>query len=102
MPRFSQNLPPQSLREVQNDRGKMKAIAIQSFGGAEQLSLMDLPMPEPKPDEVLIRIRAAGVGWWDVQMRQGEIDADKQQFPLILGWESVGTIAALGECRGRE
>jgi len=78
----------------------MKAIAIQSFCGPEQLSLMDLPMPEPKPDEVLIRIRAAGVGWWDVQMRQGEIDADKQQFPLILGWESVGTIAALGEHAG--
>jgi NADPH:quinone reductase-like Zn-dependent oxidoreductase len=75
----------------------MQAIAIDAFGGPEQLHLMDLPMPEPRPDEVLMRVEAAGVGWWDVQMRQGDIDPDKQHFPLVLGWESVGTITALGE-----
>ena len=40
----------------------MRAIAIENFGGKDRLKIMGLPTPEPGPDDVLVRVRAAGVG----------------------------------------
>lgn len=39
----------------------MKAIAINEFGGRDKLQFMDLPVPEIKPGEILVRVKAAGV-----------------------------------------
>jgi NADPH:quinone reductase len=75
---------------------KMKAVAIDRFGGLDQLKTYELPKPEPKPDEVLIRVRAAGVGIWDSAQRQGNLTPDNPQFPLILGAECSGDIERLG------
>ena len=47
----------------------MRAIAIEGFGGTDRLELVDLPAPEPGPDDVLVRVRAAGVGSWDAKAR---------------------------------
>jgi NADPH:quinone reductase-like Zn-dependent oxidoreductase len=75
------------------DKGqRMQAIAITAFGGPDRLTLMDLPVPPCGPDQVLIKIQAAGVGMWDVKVRQGSVRLEGQQFPLVLGWESAGTI----------
>ena len=49
----------------------MRAIAIEGFGGTDRLELVDLPAPEPGPDDVLVRVRAAGVGPWDTKIREG-------------------------------
>ncbi|HET9928520.1 MAG TPA: hypothetical protein VFQ09_06890 [Rubrobacter sp.] len=49
----------------------MRAIAIEGFGGRDRLTLVDLPIPEPGPDDVLVRVRAAGVGPWDAKTREG-------------------------------
>jgi NADPH:quinone reductase len=79
------------------DKGqRMQAIAITAFGGPDRLTLMDLPVPPCGPDQVLIDVQAAGVGMWDVKVRQGRVRLEGQQFPLVLGWESTGTIEQVG------
>lgn len=74
----------------------MHAIAITAFGGADQLTLVDLPVPPCGPDQVVIAVQAAGVGMWDVKMRQGQVTLEGQQFPLVLGLESAGIIQEVG------
>ncbi len=49
----------------------MRAIAIDAYGGGERLQVMDLPIPEIGPDDVLIRVRAAGVNPADISFREG-------------------------------
>ena len=75
---------------------QMQAIAISAFGGPERLTLMHLPVPMLAQHEVLIRVQAAGVGMWDVKVRQGKVPLDGMQFPFVLGWESVGVIEQVG------
>jgi NADPH2:quinone reductase len=72
----------------------MRAIAIEGFGGRERLKLMDLPIPEPGPDDVLVRIRAAGVGPWDAKTREGLFG--KRSFPYVLGFEGSGIVESAG------
>ena len=72
----------------------MRAIAIEEFGGSEKLQVVDLPTPEPGSDEVLIRVRAAGVGPWDVMSRQG-VFGDRE-FPFVPGFEPAGVVEAVG------
>ena len=79
------------------DKGqRMQAIAITAFGGPDRLTLMDLPVPTCGPEQVIINVQAAGVGLWDVKVRQGSVRLEGQQFPLVLGWESAGTIEQVG------
>jgi NADPH2:quinone reductase len=49
----------------------MKAIQISRTGGAEVLELVELPMLEPGPGEVLVRARAIGVNYFDLLIRTG-------------------------------
>ena len=72
----------------------MRAIAIEEFGDSGKLQLVDLPTPEPGSDEVLIRVRAAGVGPWDVMSRQG-VFGDRE-FPFVPGFEPAGVVEAVG------
>jgi NADPH:quinone reductase-like Zn-dependent oxidoreductase len=76
---------------------KMRAVAIARTGGLDELKIYDLPKPEPAAGEVLIRVRAAGVGIWDSKNRAGERLSDDVQFPLILGAECAGDIEQLGQ-----
>jgi NADPH:quinone reductase-like Zn-dependent oxidoreductase len=49
----------------------MRAIAREGYGGRDRLTRVDLPIPEPGPEDVLVRVRAAGVGPWDAKTREG-------------------------------
>ncbi len=73
----------------------MRAIAIESFGGRDRLKLVDLPTPEPGPDDVLVRVRAAGVGPWDTKIREGLFG--ERSFPHVLGMEGSGIVESAGE-----
>jgi NADPH:quinone reductase-like Zn-dependent oxidoreductase len=73
----------------------VRAIAIEDFGGRDRLRLVDLPTPEPGPDDVLVRVRAAGVGPWDTKTREGLFG--KRSFPHILGVEASGIVESAGE-----
>ncbi len=71
----------------------MKAVRAQSPGGPEVLRYEDVPRPEPKAGEAVVKIEAAGVNFIDVYHRTG---AYKASFPLTLGQEGAGTVAAVG------
>jgi NADPH:quinone reductase-like Zn-dependent oxidoreductase len=75
----------------------MKAIAIKEFGGRDKLQLMDLPLPEINPGEILVKVKAAGVNPVDWKIREGYIkDLFPYQFPIVLGWEAAGIVEAAG------
>lgn len=71
----------------------MKAIQIQRTGGVEALRLVELPMPSPGPEEVLVRIEASGVNFIDTYIREGRYPVS---LPYTLGQEAAGTIERVG------
>lgn len=73
----------------------MAAIEIAEPGGPEVLKPVTIPVPEPGPSEVLIRVEAAGVNRPDVVQRQGLYPAPKGASPLP-GLEAAGTVVAQG------
>jgi NADPH:quinone reductase len=69
----------------------MRAIQVQEFGGPEVLELRDVPVPEPGPDEVLVRVSRAGINFADTHQRENSYLA-KFELPLIPGGEVAGTV----------
>lgn len=71
----------------------MKAIQIRETGGPEVLQFVELPIPEPGPGQVLIRIEAIGVNFVEIYFRKGVY---KATLPLTPGTEAAGTVEELG------
>jgi NADPH2:quinone reductase len=71
----------------------MKAIQIKQTGGPEVMELADVPVPQPKSNEIVVKIKAAGVNFIDVYNREGRY---KAPLPLVLGQEGAGTVIAIG------
>jgi NADPH2:quinone reductase len=71
----------------------MKAIQVQKTGGPEVLTLVDLPVPQPKANEAIVRIAAAGVNFIDIYFREGRYPATP---PFVDGQEAAGTVSAVG------
>src|SRR5947207_747906 len=71
----------------------MKAIQVQKTGGPEALTLVDLPVPKPKPNEALVKIAAIGVNFIDVYFREGRYPAP---LPFVDGQEAAGTVTEIG------
>ena len=71
----------------------MKAIQVARVGAPEVLTLIDVPVPDPKPNEALVQIKAAGVNFIDVYFREGRYPAP---IPFINGQEAAGIIVAVG------
>ncbi len=72
----------------------MKAIAIERNGGPDVLQLHELPTPQPKAGEALVRIEASGVNFIDVYFRAGTYKVP--QFPFVPGQEGAGVVEAIG------
>jgi NADPH:quinone reductase-like Zn-dependent oxidoreductase len=68
----------------------MKAVRIHSFGGPEVLQLDEIPRPEPKPNELLVRVYAAGVNPMDWKIREGRFG--EMPLPTILGGDFSGVV----------
>ena len=71
----------------------MKAIQVKQVGGPEALELVELPVPQPKPNEALVKLSASGVNFIDVYVREGRY---KNPLPLIAGQEGAGVVTAVG------
>lgn len=75
----------------------MKAVQINEYGDENVLNLVDIERPAPGAEQVLIRVRAAGVNPVDWKIRDGMGAAFGLKLPLVLGLEIAGTIEAVGE-----
>lgn len=73
----------------------MKGILVKKFGGPEVLVYTNLDDPEPKSDQVLIRVHTIGVNFADAKARTNAYHV-KRQLPFIPGLDVAGTIEALG------
>jgi D-arabinose 1-dehydrogenase-like Zn-dependent alcohol dehydrogenase len=75
----------------------MRAVVQRGVGGPEVLRVEDYPAPsQPQGDQVLIRIRAGGVCFHDLLVREGTY-RDRVQLPLVPGHEMAGDVIAVGE-----
>jgi NADPH:quinone reductase len=71
----------------------MKAIQVRQAGGPEAMEVAEVPIPQPAPNQALVKLSAAGVNFIDVYFREGRY---KAQTPFVLGQEGAGVVTALG------
>ncbi|GAA3207123.1 NADP-dependent oxidoreductase [Microbacterium terregens] len=74
----------------------MRAIGFEEFGGPEVLHEIDYPDPEPRSDEVRIRVEAATVNSGDTYMRKGQVGSLGHRPPWVPGMEAAGVVERVG------
>lgn len=72
-----------------------RAIHLLGKGDLDRLVPVDLPLSDPGPGELRVRVRATGVGYTDVIMRRGQYPY-RPDFPFVPGYEVVGVVDAVG------
>ena len=81
----------------QTNTAMMKAVVANGYGGPEVLKYQDVPKPEPKSDEILIRVIAAAVNPVDTYVRQGKFfKRSANEGPVILGYDIAGVVEKAG------
>jgi NADPH:quinone reductase-like Zn-dependent oxidoreductase len=73
----------------------MKAVRVPEFGSPRVIRIDDLPRPKPSSGQLLVGVRAAGVGPWDALHREGKSSLTLS-LPFILGSELSGIVEAVG------
>jgi NADPH2:quinone reductase len=94
---LSSHLGPRalSIRKMSSLPKTMKAVLIEKTGGTDVLQYKtDVPVPEPKEGEVLVKNEFIGINYIDNYFRSGVYNPPS--FPYILGREGSGTVAAVG------
>src|SRR5580700_8191937 len=71
----------------------MKAIQVKQAGGPEAMELVELPVPQPKANEAVVKLAASGVNFIDCYFREGRY---KAPLPITLGQEGAGVVTAVG------
>jgi len=71
----------------------MKAIQVNKTGGPEALELVDIPVPQAKPNEAVVKVAAAGVNFIDAYHREGRYPVP---LPFVIGQEGAGTVSSVG------
>ena len=79
----------------------MRQVVTTTTGDINVLKVQEKPDPTPKPGEVLIRVKAAGLNFADILSRQG-LYPDSPPKPCVMGYEVSGLIEAVGEGLGNE
>jgi len=75
------------------EKETMKAVQIHAFGGPEVLQYEDVPQPQPKVNEILVRVHAAGVNPADWKIREGYFSS---ALPMIMGIDFSGVVESVG------
>ena len=73
----------------------MKAVVIEAFGPPQNLKVHEFPTPQPGPEDILVKVKVAGVCHHDVLHRAGKLPGAKPG--VVPGHETAGEIVALGE-----
>lgn len=73
------------------------AAAVDAYGPIESLKLVKIDVPPISDTQVLVRVRAAGVGIWDAMQRTGAFPVENAHFPMVLGLEFAGDVVAVGD-----
>jgi NADPH:quinone reductase-like Zn-dependent oxidoreductase len=90
-------IPQEEKVKTGSSAGKMKAIRIHEYGGLDTLIYESAPIPKIGPDEVLIKVHAAGVNPVDWKIREGKMkDNIWYRFPIILGLDMSGIVMNAG------
>ncbi len=71
------------------------AIRVHEHGGPEKLVWEEVPLPDPKPGEALVRQKAVGLNYIDVYFRTGLYKAPT--MPATIGMEAAGVVEAVGD-----
>jgi NADPH:quinone reductase-like Zn-dependent oxidoreductase len=74
----------------------MRAVRVPRFGGPEVVEVQDIAVPSPGPNEVLVRVSAAGVAPWDPLIREGKSEVSGPA-PLTLGSDLAGVVERVGD-----
>lgn len=79
-----------------------QAVVIDGFDGVASLRVTAVPVRDPGPTEVRVRVTAAGVGPWDVLTTDGAFaellgESGHATFPMVLGWDFAGVVEAAGD-----
>ncbi|ELY68518.1 quinone oxidoreductase family protein [Natrinema versiforme] len=74
----------------------MKAIEVDAYGDSDELSVVDVPTPEPDAGEVRIDIESAGINFGDIMQRRGHYPGGPDA-PYVPGMEAAGTVDAVGD-----
>lgn len=76
----------------------MRAMAIREFGGPDKLEAVELPTPAIEDDQVLVKVKAAGVNPVDWKARGGYLkDRLQHVWPVVPGWELSGVVEEVGD-----
>src|SRR5215813_1672867 len=73
-----------------------RRVVVTHYGGPDALQVLEEECPEPKHDEVRVRVLAAGVALPDVMAREG-VHPEPPRVPFTPGWDLVGVVDRLGE-----
>ncbi|MDZ5712780.1 zinc-binding dehydrogenase [Jeotgalibacillus haloalkalitolerans] len=82
----------------------MKAVQVIGYGDTDQLKVVDIPIPEPKSDEVLVKIKVCAINNTEIWMREGAYGTGEKsgwrpegvKFPRIPGSDITGEIVSAG------
>ena len=75
----------------------MRAVIIEEYGGKEKLKEAEVPMPQPKEHQVIVKEKATSINPIDWKLREGYLQKMMPwEFPIILGWDVAGEIVEVG------
>ncbi|XP_036950679.1 synaptic vesicle membrane protein VAT-1 homolog-like isoform X1 [Acanthopagrus latus] len=87
---------PDNVESSGGDAKEMRAVILAGFGGLNKLRVSKKAMPELQGGEVKIRVKACGLNFLDLMVRQGNID-NPPKPPLVPGFECSGIIESVAE-----
>jgi len=86
-------MKPESFIPGKESKLTMKALQVKQVGGPEAMEVVDLPVPQPKANEAVVKLAASGVNFIDVYFREGRY---KTPLPFVPGQEGAGVVTAVG------
>jgi NADPH:quinone reductase-like Zn-dependent oxidoreductase len=75
----------------------MRAVRIHKYGNQDVLVMDEMPVPKAEKDEIIVRVKSAGVNPVDWKVREGFLkDRVPHKLPLTLGWDVAGVVTEIG------